>query len=354
MGNRKIFNGKQKIKVAIAQIAPIFQDLQKSVDKACKAILEAGENNAELLAFPEAWLAGYPCWEEHLASEVLPWAETRIQFYDNALQIPSHETEQLCEAAAQAKCNVIMGCNELEASPYSHTIYNTLLYINSEGNIIGKHRKLMPTHAERAIWGVGDGTDLEVYDTSIGRIGGLICGETSSSLLRYRLIELGEQIHVMAFPGAASLDGPRMHEPDETGTEFFGYPLARVHALEAGCFVLLVCGYFTEEQYPDQFPWKDKLFFDNYRGGSCIFAPGGMPLMEPTFGEMLVYSECDADMIKINKAIIDSSGHYSRPDVVGLDWRAGSNRKTSRNNLAYAGVVENNIEKEIEHDSERQ
>lgn len=321
MGTTKIFNGKQKVKVAIAQTPPIFMDLAASTEKACRAIIEAGEHGAELIAFPEAWLPGYPCWEEHLASEVLPWANTRVLMYDNALVIPSRETDALCKAAKQARCNVVMGCNELDSSPANHTIYNTLLYIDSEGEIVGRHRKLTPTHAERAIWGVGDGSDLQVYETGIGRIAGLICGENSSSLFRYHLIAQGVQIHVMSYPGAATLDGPRMHEPDDIGTEFFGYPIARAHALEAGCFVLLVCGYFTEDQYPEDFPLKDKLFFDDFRGGSCMFAPGGMPLLEPVYGDRIVYGEFDADMIKMGKAVIDSVGHYARPDVVRLDWK---------------------------------
>ena len=322
MSNSKIFGGKKEVRVAIVQTAPVYLDLEKSTDKACEKIIEAGKNGASLVAFSEAWLPGFPAWAESAASEIYEWAEVRIQLYDNALTIPSKETQQLCDAAAQANCNVVIGCQELDPRPQSHTLYNTLLFIDNHGKILGRHRKLTPTHMEKSIWGAGDGSDLRTYPTDIGRIGGLICGENVSSLFRARLISLGQEFHVMAYPAAASIEGPRMHEPDNVGNEFFGFPLARAHALEAGCFVLLACGYYTMEDFPEDFPLRDQIFLDDFRGGSCVFAPGGMQLTESTYGDTILYADCAADMIKINKAIIDTGGHYGRPDVVSLDWHA--------------------------------
>ena len=322
MSNSKIFGGKKEVRVAIVQTPPVYLNLEKSVDKACKKIIEAGENGASLVAFSEAWLPGFPAWGESATSEIYEWAEVRIQLYDNALIIPSKETQRLCDAAAQANCNVVIGCQELDSRPQSHTLYNTLLFIDNHGKILGRHRKLTPTHMEKSIWGAGDGSDLRTYSTDIGRIGGLICGENVSSLFRARLISFGQEFHVMSFPAAASLDGPRMHEPDNEGSEFFGFPLARAHALEAGCFVLLACGYYTMDDIPEDFPLRDQVFLDDFRGGSCVIAPGGMQLTESTYGDTILYADCSADMIKINKAIIDTGGHYGRPDVVSLDWHA--------------------------------
>ncbi|MEM8531127.1 MAG: carbon-nitrogen hydrolase family protein [Chloroflexota bacterium] len=324
MNAMKIFGGHQEVRVAIVQTPPVYLDRSKSVDKACEKIIEAGQNGAKLVAFSEAWLPGFPAWAESADSMVVEWASVRIQLYDNALLIPGEDTKRLCEAAATANCNVVMGCQELDSRPQSHTLYNTLLYIDNQGQILGKHRKLTPTHTEKAIWGAGDGTDLTTYATNIGRIGGLMCGENASSRFRVRLIDCGHDFHVMAYPAAVTLEGPRIHEPDETGTDFMGYFLARSHALEAGCFVLLACGYYTKDIFPEDFPMSDHIFMDNFRGGSCIFAPGGMPLTEPTFGDTILYADCHADMIKINKAIIDSVGHYERPDVVSLDWHPQS------------------------------
>lgn len=317
-----ILGGHDAVRVAIVQTPPVYLDLAASVRKACDRIREAAGNGARLIAFPEAWLPGFPAWPEGPDSLVLDWSALRIRLYDNALLVPGEATRQLCEVAAETRCTVVMGCQELDSAPRSHTLYDTLLVIDDAGRIVGRHRKLTPTHSEKAIWGVGDGASLTTHETGVGRVGGLICGENVSGLFRGRLIEDGQDIHVMAFPAAAALEGPRLYEPDTVGTDFFGYHLARTHALEAGCFVLLACGYYTRDDYPDDLPLRDRMFLDDYRGGSCVFAPGGMPLTEPTYGDTILYADCPADMVKISKAVIDTGGHYARPDVVRLDWRA--------------------------------
>src|SRR5881275_1739596 len=185
----KVLGGRSSVKVAVVQTPPVYLDREKSVDRACQKIQEAASHGAELIAFTETWLAGYPYWGEGWESKLQNWIPVRVQFYDNAVLIPSEDTERLCQAAARANAHVVIGCNELDSRPGVHTIYNTLLFIDRAGKLLGRHRKTVPTFVERAIWGPGDGTDLVSYETDIGRIGGLICGEHLMPLIRARMIE---------------------------------------------------------------------------------------------------------------------------------------------------------------------
>src|SRR6266487_2098689 len=179
----KVLGGRSSVKVAVVQTPPVYLDREKSVDRACQKIHEAASHGAELIAFTETWLAGYPYWGEGWESKLQNWIPVRVQFYDQAL-----------------------------------------LIIERTGKILGRHRKTVPTFVERVIWGPGDGTDLVSYDTDIGRIGGLICGEHLMPLIRARMIEQGEDFHFSVFPGAFSLHtGPKLEEPDLEGHFFWGH-----------------------------------------------------------------------------------------------------------------------------------
>jgi len=318
---QKVLGGRSSVKVAVVQTAPVYLDRDKSIDKACAKIAEAASHGAELIVFGETWLAGYPYWDEGWGSELGKWLPVRVRFYDNALLIPSEDTARLCHAAAKANAHVAIGCNELDARTGVHTIYNTLLFIERSGKILGRHRKTVPTFVERAVWGNGDGTDLVTYETDIGRIGGLICGEHIMTLVRARMIEQGEDFHVAVFPGAFSIHaGPRLEEPDSEAKYFWGHSSTRAHALEAGAFVLSACGYFTNQDIPPDFPLADKLHITYAQGGSQMVAPIGIPLVPPTSGDTILYADCQADMIKVWKALVDTVGHYARPDIVRLQY----------------------------------
>jgi nitrilase len=317
----KVLGGHSSVKVAVVQTPPVYLNREKSVDRACQKIHEAASHGAELIAFTETWLAGYPYWGEGWESKLQNWIPVRVQFYDQALLIPSEDTERLCHAAAKGNAHVVIGCNEMDSRPGVHTIYNTLLFIERTGKILGRHRKTVPTFVERAIWGPGDGTDLVTYETDIGRIGGLICGEHLMPLIRTRMIEQGEDFHISVFPGAFSLHtGPKLEEPDLEGKFFWGHTLTRAHAMEAGAFVLSACGYMTPGDLPPDFPLRETVNLDYAHGGSQIVAPLGIPLVPPTLGDTILYAECRADMIKVWKAIIDTVGHYARPDIVRLQY----------------------------------
>jgi predicted amidohydrolase len=321
----RVLGGHDCVRVAIVQTAPVFLDLDRSIDKACAKIAAAAAGGARLVVFSETWLAGYPYWDEGWNSQAEAWMEVRERFFDNALLVPSAQSARLCEAAAAHQVTVAIGCNELDSKTGSHTIYNTLLYIGSDGKVIGKHRKLMPTFVEAAFWGQGDGRDLHSHATAIGRIGGLICGEHVMTLARARMIQQGEDFHIAVYPGAFNVwSGPRLQVEDPDGSHFIGYASCRAHANEAGAFVICAVGYIDAADIPADFPMRDSLNIEYARGGSMVVAPAGMPLVGPVYGDTIVYADCPAQMIKISKAIIDTNGHYARPDVLELVYHPDS------------------------------
>ena len=168
----KVLGGKDKVKVAVAQVSPVFMDKEKTIEKACRYIREAGENGAELVVFPEAYIPGYPAFYT-VGYETNPhdWTDFVIALQDNSVSIPGEDTEILAQAAKDAGAYVVIGCNELSDRVGSQTVYNTLLYLDRNGSVLGKHRKLMPTYTERTYWGMGDGSDLDVFQTEIGKGG---------------------------------------------------------------------------------------------------------------------------------------------------------------------------------------
>lgn len=339
---KPVLGGHEVVKVAIVQLSPVYLDREGSLERACEAIRAAAADGAQLIVFPEVWLAGYPYWTEGWDSPLQSWVAGRVRFRDAALVVPSADTAQLAEAARQAGAYVVMGANELDAHPASNTIYNTLLFFGPDGALLGRHRKLMPTFSERQFWGQGDARDLIVLDTDIGRLGGLICGEHLMTAVRGALIAQGEDLHVAVFPGAFALHtGPRLEEWDPSGSAFWGHSLVRAHALEAGAFVLSACGYLDDADVPDDLPHPD-MNTSYARGGSSIIAPLGVPLVEPTEGAQIIHAECHAWMKKAWNAIIDTAGHYSRPDVVRLqvrgerDWIPAGDLRALERGLAAA------------------
>lgn len=288
------------VKVAAAQLAPEYLDRDRTVQKACAAIAEAGKNGAQLVAFPETYLPGYPYFAVHLPPTAInPYLRT---LYREAVQIPSPASDALCAAAKRAGCYVVMGLHERRGG----TLYNAQLFIAADGAILGCRRKLVPTSHERMIWGRGDGSDLSVWPTPLGVLGGLICYEHSNALFRYALQAQGEQIHIANWPGGM----PGIHGIVDAA--------ARHYAFEAQAFVINVTSVLTEAMLAGlAAELRDKLAPGG--GYSGVIAPRGDWLAGPALtGEALVYAELDFQLIDSLKAIVDSAGHYARPDVVQL------------------------------------
>ncbi|MFQ5667406.1 MAG: carbon-nitrogen hydrolase family protein [Candidatus Binatia bacterium] len=312
---KQVLGGRDVVKVAACQFPYEFLDKEKCLARTCELIAEAARNGADLIAFPEAWVTTYPFWSCGWEGNMAAWLQATVLFQDNAIVVPGDETERVCDAARRAGTCVVMGINEMDPRPGCRTVYNSLLFVGSDGSLLGTHRKLFPTFIERTFWGAGDGRSLRVFDTDIGRIGGLICGE-NATLARAALMGKGEEIHIAAYSGCFSIHkGPRLQEP---GAEFLGHHLARAHSVEAGAFVVLPSGIMNAKKVPDTFPFRDSMNIAWSNGGSCIVAPGGVYLAAPDFGEQILYAECRAEHIKAMKALIDTLGHYSRPDVFQL------------------------------------
>jgi amidase/nitrilase len=328
--SKKILGGREKVKAAVVQASPVFMDKGKTIEKACALIKEAGRNNAELIAFSEAFIPGYPAYYT-VGYETPPheWTDYMIALQENSLVIPGDDTQTLGEAARDAGAYVVIGCNELDDRPGSRTIYNTLLFIDKDGQVMGRHRKTMPTYTERIYWGMGDASDIRVFDTEIGRIGGLICWENHMTLIRAAMIHRGEEFHIAVWPGNWKRGEEHLLDADTSpgGALCNLQSLIKVHAFEAGAFVLSGCGYLDADDFPER--WHslrdgDHINYDWARGGSSIVNPAGRYLAEPNFEkDAILYAECFANQIKAVKAVFDSLGHYSRWDIAQLSIRQG-------------------------------
>ena len=284
-----------KFTAAAVQAAPVFRDREATIDKACGLIADAAKAGASLIVFPETWVPGYPFW--HTTAGVFS-GETYADLWKNSVEVPSTSTHRLGEAARKANAHVVIGVNERDLVSRG-TLYNTLLYFAPDGEILHKHRKLMPTFTERTIWGFGDGSDLDVIETPLGRLGGLICWEHEMTLAKYALYAQGEQVHCSVWPAYTS-----QNDHIAFGT--------RQYAFEGACFVVVACGVAT----PDSLP-KDMRNHDvEANGGSAIIGPNGQYLAGPIFDlEETIYAEIDLERSIREKHSRDVAGHYARPDV---------------------------------------
>ena len=301
---------------AAAQISSVYMELGPTVDKVCRTIAEAASRGAELIVFPEVVIPGYPYWRG--LYPISTWTDWMVRYQQNSLVIPSPQTERLCEAARQARCFAVIGCSERSGRPGSETLYNTILFISEEGTIVGKHRKLMPTHGERMVWGMGDGSDLQVYETSLGRVGGLICYEHHMTLLKATLAALGEEIHCALWAGYWVMDGhpgaKRRWKPGDS-TDLCEVAYAnREYAFETQNFVVSAGNYSPSDSLPEEC-----LAWNIGSGGSAILNQAGLYLVGPSLDrEEILYAELRAADRQATKAYIDTLGHYSRFDVVSL------------------------------------
>ena len=231
-------------KIAAVQATPVFLDRDATMAKALELIAEAGRGGARLVVFPEAFIPTYPDWVWRIPPPA-PDARRRLRGVARTIgRDPSPATDRLCEAARQAGVYVVMGINERNAQDSNASLYNTLLYIGPEGNLMGKHQKLVPTAPERMVWAQGDGSTLETYDTPLGKLSGLICWENYMPLARYSLYAWGTQIYL-----APTWDSG---EP--------WLPTLRHIAKEGRVYVVGCASAMRKEDIPDRFEFKGKHY----------------------------------------------------------------------------------------------
>lgn len=295
---------KSVVRAAAAQIAPDLTSRDGTVAKVLDTVAEAARGGVELLVFPETLVPWYPYF-----SFVLPPAlsgKEHLRLYAEAVAVPGPVTAAVSAAARRHEMVIVLGVNERDFG----TLYNTQMVFDADGALRLKRRKITPTFHERMIWGQGDGAGLEVVDTAVGRVGALACWEHYNPLARYALMAQHEQIHVAQFPG--SLVGPVFAEQIEV--------TIRHHALESGCFVVNATGWLSEAQIAAVTP--DPVLQKAVRGGcmTAIVGPEGRHLVPPlTDGEGLLVADLDLALITKRKRMMDSVGHYARPELLSLN-----------------------------------
>ncbi|GAB4528700.1 MAG: carbon-nitrogen hydrolase family protein [Parvularculaceae bacterium] len=295
---------QNKFRLAAIQAAHVLMDASASTEKACALILEAGRGGADVAAFGECWLPGYPFFIEAKVDKLF-W-EASGEYVASAVEIGGPETDALCAAAKEAGIDVVMGLAERDPNTQG-SVYCTLLFISCEGQILGRHRKLKPTHAERNIWSDGDAAGLRVYERDYGRLGGLNCWEHHMMLPGYALAAQGVQVHVAAWPG-----GEPAKAPEGNYCWARQHLLSRAFASQAGAYVICSAGMRLPEHVPERYkPLCDWW----HTGQSVIIDPRGEIIAGPLDGEGILYADGSLDIIARQKAATDIAGHYSRPDI---------------------------------------
>jgi nitrilase len=291
------------IKVAAAQIRPVLFSLEGSVQRVLSAMEEAAGQGVELIVFPETFLPYYPYFS--FVEPAVLMGRSHLALYEQAVSVPGPVTEQIGAAARQYGMHILLGVNERDGG----SLYNTQLLIDADGVIVLRRRKITPTYHERMVWGQGDGAGLTVVSTSLGKVGALACWEHYNPLARFSLMAQGEEIHCAQFPG--SLVGEIFSE--QTAVTM------RHHALEAGCFVICSTAWLDPADYGAITP--DTSLHKAFQGGchTAVISPEGRYLAGPLpDGEGLAIAVLDRSLITKRKRMMDSVGHYSRPDLLSL------------------------------------
>jgi nitrilase len=294
-------------RLAAIQAGAVPFNREASTEKACRLIRDAGAMGATIAAFGETWLPGYPFFA-HAPISALTW-QAMAEYLENAVEIPGPETDHLCEAAREAGIDVVIGVAERDSAT-GGSIYCTLLFIGSEGQILGRHRKIKPTFTERTVWADGDAAGLQVYQRPYGRISGLSCWEHIAMLPGYALAAQGTQIHIAAWPG---------REPAVAPSTSPLWPrqllLSRAFAAQASCYVIAVGGMRSHVDTPERYKPLSTI---EYTGDSVIIDPRGEVIAGPAQGETILLAEGSREAVLAAKAVCDIGGHYSRPDLFQL------------------------------------
>ncbi len=305
------------VRAAAVQLSPVLHSCDGTVEKVLSAIDDAAQAGAALVVFPETFVPYYPYF-----SFVLPpvlMGKEHMTLYEEAVVVPGPVTDAVSQAARTHQMVVVLGVNERDRG----SLYNTQLIFDADGTCLLKRRKITPTYHERMVWGQGDGSGLQVCETAVGRVGALACWEHYNPLARYSLMAAHEEIHCAQFPG--SMVGNIFSEQTEV--------TLRHHALESGCFVVNATGWLTPEQVEAIAP--NEGLQKVLRGGcyTAIISPEGVHLCDPIReGEGMAIADLDFSLITKRKRMMDSVGHYARPDLLQLQMNAAAYSVTGPSN----------------------
>lgn len=296
---------------AAVHAAPVFMNKDATIEKACAFIDEAGKRNLKLLVFPETFVPGYPYWIECYAP--LDQQTALAEYIEQSVEVPGPEIERLQVAARRAGVSVVMGVSERLRN--GNTLFNSQVFIDSDGTLLGVHRKLQPTYVERIVWAQGSGHTLRAFDSSLGKLGGLACWEHTMNLARQELIRQGIQVHAAAWPGLSTMAG------FEQVADIQIDAMMKTHALTAQCFVLSA-GNPVDKTCLD---WMERKIGPQSKvkeggGWSAVIHPFCAYLGGPHTGleEKLVVGEIDLDHIRGVKVWVDAAGHYARPEMLRM------------------------------------
>ena len=294
------------VKAAAVQMSPVLYSREATVKKVVQKIHELGEQRVQFATFPETVVPYYPYFSAVQTPMQLLSGTEHLKLLDQAVTVPSAATDAIGAAAKQAALVVSIGVNERAGG----TLYNTQLLFDADGMLIQRRRKISPTYHERMIWGQGDGSGLCAVDSKVGRIGQLACWEHYNPLARYAMMADGEQIHSAMYPG--SIFGELFSEQTQVNI--------RQHALESACFVVCATAWLDADQQA-QIATDTGGSTGPISGGcfTAIVAPDGSLLAEPIrSGEGVVIADLDFMLIDKRKLLMDSRGHYSRPELLSL------------------------------------
>lgn len=302
----------QKFTAAAVQAAPVFLDTTATVEKVCRLIEEAADNGARLVAFPEVFVAGYPYWSWVMNPvEGSPWFEKLCR---SAIEVPGPEIRRIAQAAARHRVNVVVGVNERHPQSIA-TLYNTLVTINDEGVIIGRHRKLVPTWAEKLTWANGDASSLRVHKTSTGPLGALACGENTNTLARFSLLAQGELVHVASY--IALPVAPKDYDMAEAIRL-----RASAHCFEGKVFTVIACSTISDEiidAMAESHPQARESLSRRNSAFSGVIGPDGRVVGQPLIDEEgIVYADIDLNRCIQPRQMHDITGHYNRFDIFDL------------------------------------
>ncbi|MEP6720060.1 MAG: carbon-nitrogen hydrolase family protein [Variovorax sp.] len=301
-----------KSKVAAVQASPVFLDTAATIEKACRLVREAASQGAALVVFPEVFVSAYPYWS-WLGTPVAgsPWFQ---RLCESAVEVPGPEMNRIAEVARECGVYVAIGVNELAARSVA-TVFNTLLLYGPDGRLLGRHRKLVPTWAEKLTWAPGDGAGLQVYDTAIGPVGMLACGENTNTLARFALLAQGELIHL------ASYISLPVAPPDYDMAEAIKVR-AMAHSFEGKVYTVVACSTIAPEtvaQLEEAFPGAGAMLSRRNSAFSGVIGPDGRLVGTPLIDdEGIVYAEIDLARCIQPRQMHDITGHYNRFDVFDL------------------------------------